>query len=107
MIRRLAMALMAMAAGTGCASPPRVVDRDAVGPYGEHLLKLQCDRAEQCRALARETCGGEFEVVRSETVSSGFGHAPPGTAQVLFVHCGPVPPGGPASRASPPPEGSR
>jgi len=73
-------------AGAGCYTA-YVVNPDVPGRHGEHFLKLQCGEKEQCLELARKTCGGDFEVESTDTTSSGFGHAPPGTSYVMLVRC--------------------
>ncbi|HTP50484.1 MAG TPA: hypothetical protein VMK42_07295 [Anaeromyxobacteraceae bacterium] len=93
MTRRLSWAAAVAAVGMGCATG-RVVDRDLSGPQGEHLVQLECPSPDPCLALARQTCRGDFEVVSEKTVWSGFGHAPPGSAEMMWVRCktGPVEP---------------
>jgi len=92
MVRDFLFVLLASAVASGCYTA-QVLDRDAAGKHGEHFVKLECGETEQCMELARRTCEGDFEVESNDTTSSGFGHAPPGTAHIMLVRCATTPTG--------------
>jgi hypothetical protein len=60
--------------GTGCGTS-RIVNTDAVGPKGEkHLVDFYCAPQDDCRKLAKEACGGAFEIVTiGDAKSEQFG----------------------------------
>ncbi|MDB4944509.1 MAG: hypothetical protein JWP97_4043 [Labilithrix sp.] len=56
-----------------------------VGPHGEKLTELECLRIEGCYEVAREQCGGPFDVASaSAPVFEGST-----TNQVLLYSCAP------------------
>lgn len=79
MTRRLMAAAVVMVIGAGCLPATRIVNPDVTGPNGEHLVELACGAADQCMALARQTCGGDFDVITSMVNSR--------SESMMLVHC--------------------
>jgi hypothetical protein len=62
---------MLLLVGTGCGTS-RIVNSDAVGPKGEkHLVDFYCAPQDDCRTLAKEACGGAYEIVTIGNAKSG------------------------------------
>ncbi len=86
MAKRWLWVVAAMIAGAGCATA-RIVDSDVIGPDGGHLVKLECEARDQCAALARQACGGDFDVVNNEVSWGPSSRTPPGSTDVMLVRC--------------------
>ena len=94
MTQRLAWIVAAVIVGTGCISA-RIEKPDVIGPHGEHLVELACNLPDQCMALARETCGGDYDIVTSNDLVSGGGKMPVSSQNMMLVQCK-------SARAAPP-----
>ena len=64
---RLAALALVLFAVVGCN---HVVNEHVVGPHGEDLTELSCVDTAACYDLARQTCGGNYEVVQADAVVS-------------------------------------
>jgi hypothetical protein len=62
MRKRGSWLLTLLMGGTGCTTAT-VRNSNVIGPHGEHLVELQCQLPEQCRPLARESCGGDYDII--------------------------------------------
>ena len=85
MRERLAWAIAAMTAGAGCTA--YIYKSDVVGPHGEHLIELACNTPDACLELARQTCGGDYDIVTTGDAVSGGGKAGVSSANMMLVQC--------------------
>lgn len=83
---------------TGCVTAA-VVNPDVVGPHGEHLIELRCVSSERCLAFARETCGGDYDIVTNNDEVLASGAKGTASADVMMVQCKSVPPAAPPAAA--------
>ena len=74
------VAAVLLGVGTGCF---QVINGNVTGPHGEHLIELQCPSPAECMDYARQTCGGDFDIVTNQTTSADKG----GTSEYILVQC--------------------
>jgi len=91
MLQRSALTIAALVMGSGCVTA-RIVEPDVTGPHGEHLVELECTLPDKCMALARQTCGGDFDVVTSNDSASGGAGMMVTSSAIMLVHCQNPPP---------------
>jgi hypothetical protein len=86
--------------GAGCTA--YIYNPDVIGPHGEHLIELACSTPDRCMDLARQTCGGDYDVVTTGNAVSGTSQGGTSSANLMLVQCKTSPvaaPGPPAGAA--------
>ena len=61
MSQRQRVAVVLFLVTAGCTA--MVVNPDVQGPHGEHLVEIQCAQPDACLDLARQVCGGDYDIV--------------------------------------------
>jgi hypothetical protein len=87
---RHAFVIALMIAGPlGCAyANAQVIRSNVEGPHGESLFEVGCFQLSDCYRVARNECGGDFDVVTNGTEIIGGGREI-GSIQEMMVSCRP------------------